>query len=399
MTKLFFTDFRLSLHSLSMIQPYIGNVDAFPILSRWQYFNHAGASPWPKRTIQAVADFAQGWGDDCYMSKNWFDALEPVRGSLAKLINAHEDEIAIMRNTGDAICAISSGLHWQKGDRIVSCAAEYPTNVYPWNDVCERHGAELITVPERIDADGVARVSEDDLLDAASHHRTRLIALSHVQWASGQCMDIERVGRFCRERGILFALDIIQSLGVVPVDVKKANVDFAFSGGHKWLMSPPGAGVLYCRRELIERVNPPAVGALSVVNPMKWELNFTRSTTATRFEVGTHAMACIAGMKASVELLLELGVDNIHAQVKSLGDAFAAGIAKKGYIVATPRDREVGGAVCLTSPIHKPDDLVKRMRAEHKTELAARWGRLRFSPHFYNSMDQVERLLDVMPSH
>lgn len=382
-----------------MIQQYIGNADVFPILARCQYFNHAGASPWPLQTIQAVNDFSQGWGVDCYMSKNWFDALEPVRGLLAKLINAEEDEIAVMRNTADAICAVSSGLHWQKGDRIVSCAAEYPTNVYPWNDVCDRHGAEMVIVPERLDANGVARVSEDELLEAASHHRTKLIALSHVQWASGQRMDIERIGRFCQDRGILFAVDIIQSLGVVPVDVKKAHIDFAFSGGHKWLMSPPGAGVLYCRRELLERVVPPAVGALSVVNPMRWELNFTRATTAMRFEVGTHAMACIAGMLASVKFLLELGIDDIHTQVKALGDAFAAGIAKKGYVVATPRESEVSGAICFTSPVHKPDELVRRMRVEHQTELAARWGRLRFSPHFYNTMDQVERLLDVMPSH
>lgn len=382
-----------------MIQHYIGNAEVFPILTRWQYFNHAGVSPWPVQSIAAVTTFAQEFGIDCFQSKNWIDALEPVRGLLARLLNAAEDEIAVMRNTADAICAISSGLRWEKGDRIVCNAAEYPTNVYPWNDVRDRHGVELVTVPERIDKDGVARVLEEDLIDAASHHRTKLIALSHVQWASGQRMDIERIGKFCHNRGILFAVDVIQSLGVVPVDVKKAHIDFAFSGGHKWLMSPPGAGVLYCKRELLERIVPPTVGALSVVNPMKWDLNFTLSTTATRFETGTHAMACIAGMIPSIQMLLEVGADNIHTQVKALGDAFAAGIVKKGYTLVTPRDREVGGAVCFTSPTLKPEDLVKRLRQEHKTELAARWGRLRFSPHFYNTMDQVERLLEVLPGH
>lgn len=382
-----------------MIQQYIGNAEVFPILTRWQYFNHAGVSPWPTRTIKAVTEFAEAFGLDCFQSKNWFDEIETLRPLLAKLIHAEMDEIAFMRNTGDAISVVSSGLHWQKGDRIISASAEYPSNVYPWNDVCERHGAELVVVPEHIDDNGVARVSEEDLLDAASHHRTKLIAISHVQWASGQCMDLERIGRFCRERGILFAVDVIQSLGVVPVDVKRCHIDFAFSGGHKWLMSPPGAGLLYCRRELLERVNPPTVGWLSVVNPMKWENRFIRGTDAVKFETGTHAMACLAGMKASVELLLEIGIDNIHTQVKALGDAFAEGVMKKGYVVATPRDGEVGGAVCFTSPTHKPEGLVRIMRADHQTELAARMGRIRFAPHFYNTMEQVERLLTALPVH
>ena len=190
----------------------------------------------------------------------------------------------------------------------MSADCEYPSNVYPWMDVCDRHGVELVRVPERVDAHGLARVSEDAILEAASHHRTRLVALSHVQWASGQRMDIERIGRWCNERGVLFAVDVIQSLGVVPVNVQAAHVDFLFSGGHKWLMSPAGAGLLYCRRELIERVVSPVVGAMSVVNPFKWELNFTRATTAARFETGTQAFPSLVGMKSSIELLLDVGV-------------------------------------------------------------------------------------------
>ncbi len=384
-----------------MIQQYIGNADLFPILTRWDYFNHAGVSPWPAMTLKAVNDFSAEFGLDCFQRKNWFHELEPLRGMLAKLVNAEPDEIAFMRNTADGICAVSSGLRWEKGDRIVSADCEYPTNIYPWMDVCERCGAELVAIKEKTDAAGVARVSEDELLDAASHHRTKMIALSHVQWGSGQCMDLQRIGRFCRERGILFAVDVIQSLGVVPIDVKRMGIDFLFAGGHKWLLSPPGAGMMFCRRELIERVNPATVGALSVVNPSKWEVNFTRATTAMRFETGTHAFGSLAGMAASVKLLLEVGIESIHTQVKSLGDAFAAGIAKKGYVVATLRDGNfggiVGGAVCFTSPRQKPEELVKQMRSEHQTELAARTGRVRFSPHFYNSMDQVERVVGKLP--
>jgi selenocysteine lyase/cysteine desulfurase len=162
-------------------------------------------------------------------------------------------------------------------------------------------------------------------------------------------------------------------------------------------MSPPGAGILYCRRELVERINPPTVGWLSVVNPYKWELNFTRKSDASKFEIGTHAFGGLMGMKASVELLLSIGIDAIHAQVRSLGDRFVAGVQAKGYTVASPRIGEVSGSVCFTSPGHNPAELVHQLRQTHRIELAARAGRLRFSPHFYNWLEQVDRLVEALP--
>ena len=384
------------------IDHYIGNADVFPILSRWQYFNHAGASPWPRQTTEAVARFAEAMGTDVFLGHDYFGELEAIKQLFATMIEAAgTDEIALVRNTSDGISAIASGLDWKPGDRIVSPDVEYPSNVYPWMDVCERHGAQLITVPETTDAHGVARVSEDDVIAAATHHRTKVIAISHVQWASGQRMDIEKLGAWCKANGVLFAVDVIQSLGVVPVDVQAAHVDFLFSGGHKWLMGPAGAGVLYCKRELIERVVSPLVGAMSVVNPFKWELNFTRATTAARFETGTQAFACLAGLKCSLELLAEIGVDAIYQQVKSLGEAFARGATTKGYVVASPRADAVGvsGAVCFTSQAFKPGTIVHDLREQHRTELAARSGRIRFAPHFYNTLEQVERLLSVLPAH
>lgn len=384
-----------------MIDRYIGNADVFPILKNWEYFNHAGASPWPIQTTRAVQAFAERFAANAFIDSGAFDMLDVLREKLARLINARgPDEVALVRNTGDGICSIVTGLDWKPGDRIVSPAVEYPSNVYPWMDACERHGAELITVPERVDEQGVARVSEDELLQLADHHRTKVIAISHVQWASGQRMDLEKIGAWCKQRGVLFAVDVIQSAGVVPVDVQAANIDFLFTGGHKWLMAPAGAGLLYCRRELIERVVSPVVGALSVVNPMRWELNFTRATTAMRFETGTHAFPSLVGMVPSIDLLMEVGIDAIHAQVRALGDAFARGIAAKGYTVATPRADAVGvgGAVCFTSLTHKPGTIVHDLKDNHRTEIAARAGRIRFAPHFYNTLEQVDRIVANLPT-
>jgi cysteine desulfurase / selenocysteine lyase len=378
------------------LRSMIGNADEFPILKSWDYFNHAGVSPWPVRTIRAVTRFAETFGVDCFQSQNPDETLGRLRSRLARFINAFDDEVALVRNTGDAISQIAGGLHWQRGDVIIAPACEYPSNLYPWMDACNRFGCELVLVPERTDQAGVARVSEDELIDVATRRRAKLIAVSHVQWGSGQRMNLNAIGRFCRDAGVLFAVDAIQSLGVVPVDVRADHIDFVFSGGHKWLMSPPGAGLLYCRRELLERVSPPAVGWLSVVNPYRWEMNFTLRTEAGRFETGTHAYACLAGMDESIGLLQQIGIDAIHAHVRGLGDRFADGIRSAGYVVATPRDGDVGGAVCFNHPTKNPDELVRILRKEHRIELASRCGRLRFAPHFYNTMEQTDRTIARM---
>ena len=381
-----------------MLSAYLGNADAFPILKEWDYFNHAGVSPWAPETIQAVNDFNAEFGRVTLQKTNWFGLLEGVREELAGFINAQKHEIAFTRNTGDAISIIAAGIDWKAGDRVVVASCEYPSNVYPWMDARDRHGVEVISVEEKTDADGIARVEEDDLIRACEHHRTKLLAVSHVQWTSGQRMDLNKLGAYCREKGILFAVDAIQSLGVVPVDVQAAQIDFLFSGGHKWLMAPPGSGLIYCRQELIERINSPMVGAASVINPWRWEINFVRSPDALRFETGTPAFASLFGLGAAVKVLKSVGIDVINAQVKSLGHQFAIGARAKGYTVITDRSGAVGGAVCFTSPAGNPDELVKVLREKHKVELAARRGRLRFSPHFYNTSEQVDRALAALPA-
>lgn len=381
-----------------MLSRYLGNADAFPILKDWAYFNHAGVSPWAPETRKTVDEFNAEFSRVCFQQTNWFERLESIREELGSFINAQKYEIAFTRNTADAIATVAAGIDWKQGDRVVVASCEYPSNVYPWMDARDRHGVEIVSVEETTSRAGIARVEEDDLIRACEHHRTKVLAVSHVQWTSGQRMNLQKLGAFCRDKGILFAVDAIQSLGVVPVDVQAAHIDFLFSGGHKWLMAPPGSGLIYCRQELIERINSPMVGAASVINPWRWEINFVRSPDAARFETGTPAFGSLFGLQAAVKVLKSVGVDAISAQVKSLGDQFAAGVRAKGYTVITDRSGEVSGAVCFTSPTGKPDDLVKWLRDTHKVELAARKGRLRFSPHFYNTAEQVERALAVMPS-
>jgi cysteine desulfurase / selenocysteine lyase len=375
----------------------VGNAELFPVLARWDYFNHAGVSPWAKTTIDAMQQFALQFGIDCFNTEPFFNLVDQCKSLLRTMLNAqHVDEIAIIRNTSDGLGGIGSAIDWKPGDRIVSAACEYPSNVYPWMDACQRHGCELTLVPEEQQADGSVRVREDAIIAACEDSRTRVLAISHVQWASGQRMNIDKLGAFTRSRGILFVVDAIQSLGVVPVDVRRSNVDFLVSGGHKWLMCPPGAGVLYVRRELIERYASPVVGWNSVENPMDWRIKFNLRKDAGRYETGTHAFACLAGMKPSLELLLEVGAETIFAHVKSLGDRFARRLSEAGYRVVSGRD-VASGAVCFEPKAGQDADaLVRTLRREKRIEIAARMGRLRFAPHLYNTHEQVERCAEAL---
>ena len=215
------------------IATLIGNADEFPILRTWDFFNHAGVTCIPKCAADALRDYAHQAETAAYIDAGWYAKLDHLRAMTARLINAHKDEIALVKNTSEGIATVARGLSWNLGDRIVTANVEYPANMYPWMDVAKREGVELITVAEEADARGYRSVSIEKILEAAEHPRTRLVALSHVQFASGQRLDVARIGQFCRDRQILFCLDAIQTLGVLPMDVKAMNIDFLSADGHK----------------------------------------------------------------------------------------------------------------------------------------------------------------------
>jgi cysteine desulfurase / selenocysteine lyase len=374
----------------------VGNADLFPVLRKWDYFNHAGVSPWASTVTAAVQKFVDTFSVDCFMSEPWFNLGDQVRSLVAKLINAYADEIVVMRNTSDGIAAVASAIDWKAGDVVVLPSAEYPSNVYPWMDAAERHGVKLVMVEERVQTDGSSRTDEQEIIDAARQHGARLIAVSHVQWATGQRMDLAKIGNYCQSSGTLLAVDVIQSAGAVPIDVRAMNIDFAFAGGHKWLMGPPGAGFLFVRRERTSALNSPLVGWMSVINPMDWSLKFTRRPDAGRFETGTHAFSALAGFKASLELLLDVGIENINAHVVKLGRLLEAGARAKGYQITTPQAEHRSGSLCFTGGPMNVDDTVKHLRANHRIEISTRMGRLRFAPHLYNTEEQVGRMVAAL---
>ncbi len=383
------------------LSQYVGNAEAFPVQRHWDFFNHAGVAPLPAVTGKAIRTATREAEAGAYLGTTWYKDIELLRQASASLINCHRDEIAFIKNTSEGISIVANGIDWQFGDRIVTTAVEYPANIYPWMEQARGRGCKLIMIPEEKDENGRRHVPTDAILKEAADPKTRIVALSHVEYASGQRHDIARIGAFTRSAGKLLCVDAIQSIGVLPVDVQAMNIDYLAADGHKWMLGPEGAGIFYARRELLERTRPLMVGWMNVIDAKKYgDYNYTLRPDAGRFECGSYNVAGLLGLKASVELLRKIGIGSIAQRVRELTDRLIEGLVAKGYVIVSPRDKwQWSGIVSFTSPTHNHDQIFFGLRKQFRTEIAVREGRLRCSPHFYNTEAQIDRLLEHLPSH
>ena len=365
----------------------------FPVTKSYIYMNHAGVAPISSR----VRDAMMGFVEDATVNgavnvETWVETAEMCRSVAAQLINADSTEIAFMKNTTQGILIVANGIDWREGDNVVTTAVEFPANVYPWWSLKERYGVETRMAPER-----EGRIRLDDIV-AAIDERTRVVTISHVEFASGYRNDIKTLGKICRERDIWFVVDAIQSLGAIEVDVKLSYVDILAADGHKWLLAPEGAAIFYCADEKRERLINTNVGWSSVVNPRDF-LNYdlTQKPDATRFEEGSYNSVGLYGLNAAIELLLEVGVSTIETHILQLTIALIEGLESKGYRVITPKaDSERAGIVVFESDQHTPIELYELLH-EQKIITAERGSGLRVSPHFYNTESEITHLLEVLP--
>ncbi|CAI8045048.1 Probable cysteine desulfurase [Geodia barretti] len=235
-------------------------------------------------------------------AEQWAETAEVCRAAAAQLINANTTEIAFMKNTTQGILIAANGIDWRKGDNVVTTAVEFPANIYPWWSLKERYGVQTRMVPER---DGYIHIED---IASAIDTRTRALTISHVEFASGFRNDIQALGDLCREHDIWFIIDAIQSLGAIEVDVKSCNVDILAADGHKWLLAPEGAAIFYCADEKRERLINTNIGWSSVVNPRDFlDYDLTQKPDATRFEEGSYNSVGLYGLKAAIDLLLDIG--------------------------------------------------------------------------------------------
>lgn len=379
-----------------MIANLVGNPEAFPILRRWNFMNHAAVCPLPAVAGDALRRYAEQAEAQAYIDSGWYRDVNQIRDLAARMIGADRDEIALLKNTSEGIATVAGGLDWKKGDRIVSTEVEFPANVYPWMELARRYGVELVQVPEETDAQGVCRVRLERILEEAGKPGARMVALSHVEYASGQRHDLATIGRFCRERGMLFCVDAIQSMGVLPIDVAAMQIDYLAADGHKWLLGPEGAGIFYCRRELLAKTRPLAVGWTNVVNFQDYgSYDHTLRSDAGRFECGTLSIGLFLSLKAAMEMLLRAGAAAVASRVRGLTGELVEGLRSAGCRVVSPREEgSDSGIVSFVKDNADMQRIVQKLRQECRTEIAFREGRMRASPHFYNTSEQIHQLIE-----
>jgi selenocysteine lyase/cysteine desulfurase len=377
------------------LHQHVGDARRFPVLAHWDYLNHAGVSPLPACVAAALRQYANEFESHGYLGAVSFKEVARIKQILGQLINATPAEIAVMKNVGEAISTVALGLDWKPGDRVVAAAVEYPANIYPWMEAARRHGIELHLVPERSNPDGTRSVPVEQIIEAASHARCRVVALSHVQFASGQRLPLEALGAWCRDNGRLLCVDAIQSVGALPVDVMSMNIDVLCGGGQKWMLGPMGAGMLYIRAELLEQIRPLAIGAYSVRDPDNYgHLDYTFESDMRRHECGTPPFPAVVGWRASAQMLCDVGIDAIAQRIRGLTDRLIR-VLPAGWRTVSPRDDvQWSGIVAIVheDPSVDLQSVARQLRVRHKIELIVREGRLRASPHFYNTDEQIDRV-------
>ena len=365
----------------------------FPVTEKFIYMNHAAVCPLSTRvreSMTALVDDVTQNGSVNYAG--WLRAYENTRASAARLVNAHPHEIAFMRNTSDALSAVANGINWREGDTVVGCNVEFPSNVYPWMRLAEERGVRLKQSPER-----EGRIDADELLSLVDD-RTRVVAISWVQFASGFRAPLARIGQFCRDRNIIFVVDAIQGLGGLRLDVERDCVDAFAADAHKYLLGPEGIALLYVSDRVIDRIKPTVLGWTSVKKyEQHLDYNLDYREGALRFECGTLNTAGVYGLGAAVDLFLEVGPEKIEEHLLSLSDYLTERLNEKGYsVVSSRRKGETSGIVTCTHERHSPGSLYHSLLSKNIIT-APRAKRLRISPHFYNTRQEVDRLIDALP--
>jgi selenocysteine lyase/cysteine desulfurase len=369
----------------------------FPWAARGEriYLDHAATGPLPQRARDAQTEANALRAELWRVGFEYFwDGVVQGRALSAQLLNAQPEEMAITTNTSQGVNLAARALPFRAGDVVVSSAGEFPANIYPWMGLEKAKGVSLHLVPMR------HRLPDEDALIAALDlPNVRALTVSWVSFATGAKLDLVRLGAACRERGIWFVVDAIQGLGPATLDVKACHIDILASGAQKWLLSPWGTGFAYVRRELIQELDPPVVGWLS----MPASADFTRFLDydyafypdARKFEVFTAPMHDLKAMAASLSLFLELGPAAVAAHVASLADyAVAWCSGRRDVRLVTPADR-ARRAGLLSIAV---DDLAAasaRLSAAGVSH-TVREGGVRLSPHLYNTTADLDVALGAL---
>jgi selenocysteine lyase/cysteine desulfurase len=362
----------------------------FPISEMYVFLNHAAVAPVSHRVSKAVSSLAEEMcrcGIDGY--PRWMEGVGAARRQAARLLGAGAHEIAFVTNTSEGLSVVAGGLDWRVGERVLVVRPDFPSNIYPWMDL-ERKGITVDYVSRR---EGRIQVKD---LEKALRPKTRLLTVSSVDFLNGYRADLAAMGAFCRQKGLLFCVDGIQSLGLIPVDVKGCHIHFLSAGGHKWLLGPMGCGVLYVAQEVVDLVHPKGVGWKSVRGENDFfTIRLDFKPDALRFEPGSLNLLGIHGLGAALDLLLEVGVARIFESVLAVNDLFVQGLRQRGLKIVTPLERSSRSGILSFMPKADPEKTFYTLMEEN-IMVSERKGLIRLSPHFYNTEADVRRFFEVL---
>lgn len=354
------------------------------------YMNHAAISPLSFRVREAAGKYLERRSLSDIECFPWAPKMAfEGKKLIAERLGTTPDRVAYVMNTADGLNVLASGLNWKQGDRVLLYKYEYPTNVYPFL-IRKRDGVEvdLYDAPDH-------RITVDVIKEHLTP-QTKLLSLSMVQFSTGYHADIEAIGKLCKERNIIFCLDAIQAFPYMSFDVEKWNVDFISVGGHKWLMSPEGIGFIYVNKRTQELINQSWMGSTSVRNPFD-HFNFDIERIrpdAGRYENGTMNYPGIAALKASLELQQEYGFDEVHKHTLYLTSRLADLFSQRGVKIVSPQGSgETSGIIAVE--IENAEEIFKKLLAKD-IHVAVRRGFLRISPFFYNTEEEVKKVINTV---
>lgn len=364
----------------------------FPVTAHSVYVNHAACSPVSTRVRTRIENFLEESSTDAVDNyPKRLETRENLRGLISKLINARASQIAFVKNTSEGLNILASGLTWEQGDRIILADCEFPANVYPFLNL-KKKGVEIDFVKHK---NGFLDITD---FEKQITPKTRLLSVSFVEFVNGFKNDLQALGGLCRKHGIIFCVDSIQGLGAVPLDVEALQIDYLANGGHKWLMGPAGMGLIYIRDSVFDKISIRHVGWLSVKEAWNFfDYNLDLLEDAKRFEIGTENWFGIYGLEASVELLLEAGIENIYLHLLHLTNILAEGLREIGLTVVSSRDDKQRSGI-LSFRSHRPEHTKNIFDFLIKNHIICsfREGLIRISPHFYNSEDEMREILHTV---
>jgi cysteine desulfurase / selenocysteine lyase len=366
----------------------------FPICAQKIYCAHAADAPLPRRVADAMQESIESAAIDARNYDNELVRIEETRSAVARLLGAEADEISFTGPTASGLNAIANGLDWAKGDEVVCYLDDYPANVYPWLAL-ERHGVK----PVLLETERIGEITPE-IVERALTDRTRLVALASASYCSGYRVDLDAIGALCAERGVLFSVDAIQTLGAAPVSL--AKVDFLSAGAQKWMLGPSGGGILFVKKTQRELLRPMILGGWNVVSPnfiAQREIHFEEG--GRRFEPGAYTHSVLAGLHAAVDLLLEVGPREIWQQIQALTQLLRDRIDPAGFeFLSLTEEKHRSGILTFGHPRVSSERLAEAL-AKDDVIVSLRFDRanrswLRVSPHFYNAAAEMEKVAEVL---